>query len=239
MDRAPAHSDQEVELDVSREDQALEGLESHAAQEEGAGPVGEHAAIPGVEGRDLAASAEHGAADATHASPEGAHGETPGNAVSAIDPKISAARTKMWTKQQNARLKAQKARIAGRNRGKDWTAQVLADTLKNQGAQGVIIALNTHKTAEGIAVLKTANQWDPLLAALPVGKLIGTALTNQEDRTHIHSFQTSADLPYKSISAANGGNGQGASAARYTDSGNTEPAPSGLPFVQLVGCVKQ
>jgi len=72
-----------------------------------------------------------------------------------------------------------------------------------------------------------------------VGKLIGTALTNQEDRTHVHSFQTSAALPYKSISAANGGNGQGASAARYTDSGNTEPAPSGLPFVQLVGCVKQ
>lgn len=72
-----------------------------------------------------------------------------------------------------------------------------------------------------------------------VGKLIGTALTNQEDRTHIHPFQTSVDLPYKSISAANGGNGQGASAARYTDSGNSEPAPSGLPFVQLVGCVKQ
>lgn len=72
-----------------------------------------------------------------------------------------------------------------------------------------------------------------------VGKLVGTALTSQEDRTHVHPFQTVADLPYKSISAANGGNGQGAAAARYTDSGISEPAASGLPFVQLVGCVKQ
>ena len=72
-----------------------------------------------------------------------------------------------------------------------------------------------------------------------VAKLIGTALTNQEDRTHVHSFQTAVDLPYKSISAANGGNGQGAKAARYTNDGNTEPAATGLPFVQLVGCVKQ
>ena len=72
-----------------------------------------------------------------------------------------------------------------------------------------------------------------------VGKLIGTALTNQEDRTHVHSFQTAVDLPYKSFTAANGGNGQGGKAARYTNDGNTEPAATGLPFVQLVGCVKQ
>lgn len=72
-----------------------------------------------------------------------------------------------------------------------------------------------------------------------VGKLVGTALTSQEDRTHVHPFQTVAELPYKSISAANGGNGQGAAAARYTDSGVSEPASSSLPFVQLVGCVKQ
>jgi hypothetical protein len=72
-----------------------------------------------------------------------------------------------------------------------------------------------------------------------VGKLVGTALTSQEDRTHVHPFQTVAELPYKSISAANGGNGQGAAAARYTDSGVSEPASSGLPFVQLMGCVKK
>jgi len=72
-----------------------------------------------------------------------------------------------------------------------------------------------------------------------VGKLVGTGLTNLEDRTHAHSFQSAVDLPYKSISAANGGNNQGAKAARYTDDGTTEPAATGLPFVQLVGCVKQ
>lgn len=72
-----------------------------------------------------------------------------------------------------------------------------------------------------------------------VGKLIGTALTTQEDRTHSHSFQVTADLPYKSISAANGGNGQGARAGKYPDDGQSEPAATGLPFVQLLGCVKQ
>ena len=41
-----------------------------------------------------------------------------------------------------------------------------------------------------------------------VGKLIGTPLLTQEDRTHSHAFSVTADLPYKSISAANGGNNQ-------------------------------
>lgn len=72
-----------------------------------------------------------------------------------------------------------------------------------------------------------------------VGKLVGTPLTTQEARTHTHSFLVTADLPYKSISAANGGNGQGASARKYQDDGDTEPAPTGLPFVQLLGCVRQ
>jgi hypothetical protein len=71
-----------------------------------------------------------------------------------------------------------------------------------------------------------------------VGKLVGTPLQNQEDRTHVHSFSTVIDLQYKSISAANGGNNQGAAAKKYSDSGVSEPAPSGLPFIQLVACVK-
>ena len=72
-----------------------------------------------------------------------------------------------------------------------------------------------------------------------VGKLIGTPLLTQEDRTHSHAFSVTADLPYKSISAANGGNNQGAGAGKYPDDGQTELAPTGLPFVQLLGCVKQ
>ena len=71
-----------------------------------------------------------------------------------------------------------------------------------------------------------------------VGKLVGTPLSNQEDRTHVHSFATAVELPYKSISAANGTNDQGAAAKKYGDSGISAPAPSGLPFIQLTACVK-
>src|SRR5688572_26887516 len=37
-----------------------------------------------------------------------------------------------------------------------------------------------------------------------VGKFVGPPLENQEDRTHVHAFSTTIELPYKSISAANG-----------------------------------
>jgi hypothetical protein len=72
-----------------------------------------------------------------------------------------------------------------------------------------------------------------------VGKLVGQPLASQEDRTHSHPFSLAIELPYKSISAADGGNRQGAAAKKYQDSGMSGPAPSGLPFVQLVACVKQ
>lgn len=72
-----------------------------------------------------------------------------------------------------------------------------------------------------------------------VGKLVGEPLSSQEDRTHVHPFSAAVELPYKSISAANGGNRQGAAAQKYQDDGLSDAAPSGLPFVQLVACVKQ
>jgi len=71
-----------------------------------------------------------------------------------------------------------------------------------------------------------------------VGKLVGVPLGSQEDRTHVHGYAASVALPYKSISAADGSNDQGAAAATYQDSGSSEPAPSGLPFIQLVACGK-
>jgi hypothetical protein len=163
MDRAAINEDMEIgATETSYEAQAADGLEQHAIREHGvAEPATE---VPNVNHGALAESAEHGAQGPDEA-------QTPGNAVVAIDPKIAAARTKMRDKQEKARLKAQTARVANRKRGKDWTAAVLADVLKAQGAQGVLISLNTHKTAEGIQVLKDAAQWDPLLAALPPGQL--------------------------------------------------------------------
>src|ERR1041385_696593 len=170
MDRSPINEDADFQTtEATYEDRAIEGLEHHAAEEHGVRDVPTEA--PGVDQGPLAESAEHGAQGPKGPDHDPAATEAPGNAVSAIDPKISAARTKMRDKQEKSRLAQQKARVGNRKRGKDWTADVLANVLKTQGAQGVFISLNTHKTAEGIQVLKDAGQWDPLLAALPVGKL--------------------------------------------------------------------
>ena len=71
-----------------------------------------------------------------------------------------------------------------------------------------------------------------------VGKQVGEALKSEEDRTHVHPFATAVELTYKPLAAANGSNHQGAAAAPYTDSGTSEPAASGMPFIQLLACVK-
>ena len=75
-------------------------------------------------------------------------------------------------------------------------------------------------------------------AADSVGKTVGKPLADQEDRTHQHAYSASVDLPHKSISAADGPNRQGAAAKKYESQGQSEPAPSGLPFVQLALCEK-
>lgn len=72
-----------------------------------------------------------------------------------------------------------------------------------------------------------------------VGHVVGKPLADQEDRAHSHAFTTSVDLPYKSVSAADGPNEQGAAAQTYEVTGSTEPSPSGLPFIQLLACEKQ
>lgn len=72
-----------------------------------------------------------------------------------------------------------------------------------------------------------------------VGHKVGAPLANQEDRTHTHPFTTSVDLPSKALAAADGGNNQGAQAKAYDVSHATDPAPSGLPFIQLLACEKQ
>lgn len=71
-----------------------------------------------------------------------------------------------------------------------------------------------------------------------VGKQVGKELTSEEDRTHVHPFTAAVELPYKPLASLNGTNRQGAAAAKYTSSGTSEPVASGLPFVQLLACVK-
>lgn len=168
-------------------DEIAEGLEDHAEQQHG-----EHTpsgGVPGVDHQAVAGAVEHGGPETEEA-----------NAVTAIDPKVSAARTAFRNKNEKRRLAIQKVRIKNRTGGAAWTAAALADVLKKSGAQGVLVALNARQPAGGIAELKTANQWNPLVAALPKGKLnagarraldqmIEDGIFNQADATHLFEIR--------------------------------------------------
>jgi len=72
-----------------------------------------------------------------------------------------------------------------------------------------------------------------------IGRTVGTPLAPEEDRAHGHGLAaTTIELPYKSISAADGSNGSGAAAGAAAITGTVAPATSGLPFVQLTACVR-
>ena len=71
------------------------------------------------------------------------------------------------------------------------------------------------------------------------GVQVGKPLADQEDRAHAHAFASTVTWPFKSVSAADGGNQQGAAAMAYSVSGMTAPGPTGLPFVQLLACEKR
>lgn len=71
-----------------------------------------------------------------------------------------------------------------------------------------------------------------------IGESVGTPFTDREARVHHHDYSGSVDLPKKNIAGANGGNESGAAWGTYTVMGATGDSESGLPFVQMEGCVK-
>lgn len=71
------------------------------------------------------------------------------------------------------------------------------------------------------------------------GRTVGVALTDAEDRTHAHPFAVDVNLSVKQVAGANGGNNQGAAAGVQTVVGTTGAATSGLPFIQLLPCVRR
>lgn len=157
---AGAHEDQEAHVAL--------GLEQHAAQHEATVDPGD---VPAVDHGAMAQATESDGAAGAHATAtEQAMG--PGTAApSEIDPKKTAKRHKQFVRQEKKRTKETAARTKKRAKGKDWTAEELADVLKKDGAAGVLIALNQRHPKQGVATLKTANQWDPLVTALPIGGL--------------------------------------------------------------------
>lgn len=71
-----------------------------------------------------------------------------------------------------------------------------------------------------------------------IGESVGTPFVDREVRVHHHDYVGAVDLPKKNVAGANGGNESGASWGTYTVMGATTDAESGLPFVQMEGCVK-
>ncbi|HWO24466.1 MAG TPA: hypothetical protein VNO30_37230 [Kofleriaceae bacterium] len=178
---APSNLDADLEagvgLDAAQEEQASQvaaGLEAHAAQHETTVAAGD---VPGVNHAAMSQATEaDGAAGAQATASEQAMG--PGTvAAPGLDATRDARNHKEFTDREKARATATAARDKARAGGKDWTAEELADVLKKDGAQGVLVALNDRKTKQGVETLKTANQWDPLVTALPIGGMGAASCT--------------------------------------------------------------
>lgn len=84
---------------------------------------------------------------------------------------------------------------------------------------------------EGRAVVGTTVKDD-------IGLTVGTPLADREERRHKHDYAGKIELPKKNIAGANGGNNSGAGNGTYPIIGATSEETSGLPFVQMEGCVR-
>jgi hypothetical protein len=71
-----------------------------------------------------------------------------------------------------------------------------------------------------------------------VGLEVGTPLADREERMHEHTYSGEVTLVAKNIAGADGGNQNGAAAGTYPLAGTTTKVASGLPFMQIAGCVK-
>lgn len=71
-----------------------------------------------------------------------------------------------------------------------------------------------------------------------VGLTVNPPLTDREDRTHVHLVGLSAVLSRRNVAAADGPNGNGAAFGTVTATLASQPATSGLSFVQRMVCVK-
>ena len=193
MDKAPQGSAQDQESEGNEgqgEDQLVQGLENHeTGPEHDSGPAPGHADAKDTSAEKGAQGAEKPHGD--HAEP--ANAAAPSNAVTAINDKVSKARTKMYNKGEKRRLKEQEARVKSRAGGKDWTAPAIADLIKNGGPQEVLRQIGQRKPAEAIALMKTANQWDPWIVSLGAGKLHNMA-AHQLDNLVMDSIIVGPDL---------------------------------------------
>lgn len=73
-------------------------------------------------------------------------------------------------------------------------------------------------------------------AGAPAMERVGVPLANGEDRTHAHQVTLSVTLPDRSLSAAGGSNTEPAQSGTYEVDAETDPATSGMPYVQALLC---
>jgi hypothetical protein len=79
----------------------------------------------------------------------------------------------------------------------------------------------------------------PTVATAPAGLAYGTPLDAGEDRTHTHDFSATFTLSSTSYAGiVGGGNGGVGPAGAITMTGTSDPASTGLPYVQLLTCRK-
>ncbi|HEY0232143.1 MAG TPA: hypothetical protein VGC55_12895 [Dokdonella sp.] len=72
-----------------------------------------------------------------------------------------------------------------------------------------------------------------------VGKAVGTALADHEDREHSHAYSFEVKLDSKHVSALDWAGNHGAARSKsYTVSGQSSGSTSNLPFDQLPLCTK-
>lgn len=72
-----------------------------------------------------------------------------------------------------------------------------------------------------------------------IGVMVGTPLGDQEDRTHTHEYVGDALVLTKQVAGADGSNTSAAAAGSVSVMGTSDPATSGLPFIQMLACEKQ
>ena len=68
------------------------------------------------------------------------------------------------------------------------------------------------------------------------GVTVGSPLSPQSAPIHSHTYTTTLSLPVHDISAAGGGNSQGACNGNVQLTGTTSQEDSGVPFIQLILC---
>jgi hypothetical protein len=78
----------------------------------------------------------------------------------------------------------------------------------------------------------------PTIGAVGGGTTAGTPLGDGEDRQHSHAFQTSFTPTTISVSGSSGSNANIAASTTVNINSTTQPASSGLPYVQLLVCQK-